>query len=75
MSPPVQISNDCILRSIDNLVNICENAASDLSRHRDKLNLLLNDLNSIEFKYIQSLDVMKVSIFFTAYVRYCLKIL
>lgn len=61
MNPPPQISNDFLLRSIDNLVNICENAASDLSRHRDKLNLVLNDLNSVEFKYVQSLDVLKVS--------------
>lgn len=64
MNPPPQISNDFLLRSIDNLVNICENAASDLSRHRDKLNLVLNDLNSVEFKYVQSLDVLKVSVFF-----------
>lgn len=61
MSPPPQISSDILIRSIDNLINICENAPSDLSRHRDKLNLILNDLNSVEFKYVQTLDIFKVS--------------
>lgn len=56
-----QLSNDNLLRSIENLINICENASSDLSRHRDKLNMILNDLNSIDFKYVQTLDIMKVS--------------
>lgn len=61
MSPPPHVSNEILLKSIDNLVNICENAASDLSRHRDKLNSVLNDLNAVEFKYVQSLDILKVS--------------
>lgn len=56
-----QISSDNLLRSIDNLINICENASSDLSRHREKLNMILNDLNSIDFKYVRTLDIMKVS--------------
>lgn len=67
MSPPLQISSDILLKSIDNLINLCENASSDLSRHRDKLNSILNDLNSIEFKYVQSLDIYKVC-FVCAYV-------
>lgn len=61
MSPPPQISSDILIRSIDNLINICENSPSDLSRHRDKLNSILNDLNSVEFKYVQTLDIFKVS--------------
>lgn len=60
MSLPPQISTDILLRSIDNLINICENTPADLSRHRDKLNSILNDLNAIEFKYVQSLDIIKV---------------
>lgn len=56
-----QLSGDNLLRSIDNLINICENASADLSRHRDKLNMILNDLNSIDFKYVQTLDIIKVS--------------
>lgn len=62
MSLPSQISSDFVLKSIDNLINICENASTDLSRHRDKLNLILNDLNSIEFKYVQTFDIIKVSV-------------
>lgn len=69
MNPSVQsssqISSDNLLRLIENLMNICENASSDLSRHRDKLNMILNDLNSIDFKYVQTLDIMKVSSFFS----------
>lgn len=61
MSPPPQISTDFLLRSIDNLINICEYAPADLSRHRDKLNSILNDLNSVEFKYVHSLEYDKVS--------------
>lgn len=61
MNVPPQISSDIQLRSIDNLINICENAPSDLSRHRDKLNSILNDLNSMDFKYVQTLDIFKVS--------------
>lgn len=61
MSPPPQISSDILLRSINNLINICENSPSDLSRHRDKLNFILNDLNAMEFKYVQTLDIFKVS--------------
>lgn len=61
MSPLPQISSDILLKSIDNLINICENASSGLSRHRDKVNSILNDLNSIEFKYVHSLDIFKVS--------------
>lgn len=57
-----QISNDTLLRSINNLINICENSRSDLGRHREKLNSILNDLNSIEFKYVQNLDIIKVSV-------------
>lgn len=60
MSPPLQISSDNLLKSINNLINLCENASSDSSRHRDKLNSILNDLNSIEFKYVQSVDIYKV---------------
>lgn len=60
MSPPLQISNEILLKSIDNLINLCENAPSDLSRHREKLNSILNELNSIEFKYVQNLDIYKV---------------
>lgn len=54
-------TNDLIFKSIENFINICENSTSNFSRHRDKLNSLLNELNSIDFKYKQSLDVHKVS--------------
>lgn len=63
MSPPPQISSDILIRSIDNLISICENTPANLSRHRDKLNSILNDLNAIEFKYVQSLDIIKVGFF------------
>lgn len=66
MNPSVQsssqLSGDNLLRSVENLINICENASADLSRHRDKLNMILNDLNSIDFKYVQTLDIIKVSL-------------
>lgn len=62
MNPSSQLSDDNLLRSIENLINICENASADLSRHRDKLNMILNDLNSIDFKYVQTLDIIKVSL-------------
>lgn len=71
MNPSVQsssqISSENLLRSIENLINICENASSDLSRHRDKLNMILNDLNSIDFKYVQTLDIMKVSFLYFSF--------
>lgn len=61
MSPSPPISNEIVIKLIDNLINICENTASDLSRHRDKLNSILNDLNSIEFKYVQTVEITNVS--------------
>lgn len=60
MNPSPQISSENLIKSIDNLINICENTPSQLSRHREKLNLILNDLNSTEFKYVPSLEVTKV---------------
>lgn len=61
MNSSSQVSSEILLRSIDNLINICENGACDLGRHRDKLNIILNDLNAIDFKYIQNVEINKVS--------------
>lgn len=44
----MQRSDDSLLRTVDNFINYCENG-SDFSRHRDRLNTILNELNSIEF--------------------------
>lgn len=51
---------DIFLKSIDNFVIICENSTLDFGRQREKLNVILNDLNSFDFKLIQVIDVGKV---------------
>lgn len=61
MSPPPQILNENLVKSVDNLIAIIENAPSQLGVYRDKLNSILNDLNSTEFKYVQSIEVTKVN--------------
>lgn len=61
MNPSSQILDDSTFRSVDNFVNICENT-SDFSRHRDRLNAILNDLNSIDFKHVQSPDIFEVGL-------------
>lgn len=55
----MQRSDDNLLRTVDNFINYCENG-SDFSRHRDRLNTILNDLNSIEFQHGQARDVVEV---------------
>lgn len=51
---------DTFLKSIENFVIICENSALDFDRQREKLNVILNDLNSFDFKLMQVIDVGKV---------------
>lgn len=58
-SPEVYAEN--MLKSMDSFMEICENAP-DLHRHRDKLNTILNNLNTCDFKYVQSIELAKVSI-------------
>lgn len=60
MNPPLQRSEDILSRNIENFVNICENA-SDFARHRDRLNVILNDLNSIELQHVQTRETVEVS--------------
>lgn len=50
-----------MLNSMDSFMEICENVP-DLHRHRDKLNTFLNHLNTCDFKYVQSIELAKVSI-------------
>lgn len=56
------ITNDSIFKSIENFITICDNTPTDFGRHRDKLHSLLNELNSINFKYNQTLNVIKVRV-------------
>lgn len=60
MNSPLPRTDDGLSRTIDNFINICENA-SDFQRHRERLNIILNDLNSIEFQHIQCRDILEVS--------------
>lgn len=55
----MQRSDNSLLRTVDNFINYCENG-SDFSRHRDRLNTILNDLNSIEFQHGQARDIVEV---------------
>lgn len=57
--PPMQIQN--VIKLMDSFIEICENAQPDLSRHRDKLNSILNSLNSCDFKYMQAIELSQVS--------------
>lgn len=54
------VTNDSIFKSIENFITICHNAPSDFGRLRDKLHSILNELNSIDFKYNQTPNVNKV---------------
>lgn len=56
------ITNDSISKSIENFITICDNASTDLDRHRDKLHSLLNELNSIDFKYNRTPNVNRVCV-------------
>lgn len=61
MNPTQMVAtNDSIFKSIENFITICDNTASDFGRHRDKLHSLLNELNSIDFKYNQTPNVNQV---------------
>lgn len=50
------------LKSIENFLIICENSSFDFDRQREKLNNILNDLNSFDFKLVQLIEVGKVCV-------------
>lgn len=54
------IKTDQFLKSIENFLIICENSSFDFGRQREKLNNILNDLNSFDFKLVQLIEVGKV---------------
>lgn len=54
-------SGSLFYKTYENFINICENCSSDFGRHRDKLNQILNELNSVDHKLIQLLDVKRAS--------------
>lgn len=51
---------DTFLKTIENFIIICENSTLDFERQREKLNLILNDLNSFNFKLLEVVDVKEV---------------
>lgn len=53
--------SDQFSKSIEQFLIICENSVSDFVRHREKLNNVLNDLNSFDFKYAHKIECRKVS--------------
>lgn len=55
-------SGNLFYKTYENFINICENCSSDFARHRDKLNQILNELNSVDQKLIQLLDAKRVSL-------------
>lgn len=55
------IKSDLFLKSIENFLLICENSASDFVRQREKLNNILNELNSFDIKSLQSMELGKVN--------------
>lgn len=54
------MNDENFIKLIENFINICDNTSSDLSRHRDKLNSILNELNSIDFKYMHTSNIKRV---------------
>lgn len=60
---------DGFIKSIENFLMICENSISDFSRQREKLNVILNDLNSFDFKLIQMVECGKVKIQNISYIQ------
>lgn len=51
---------DHFLKSIGDFLMISENAPFDFARQREKLNNILNDLNSFDFKLMQMIEFGKV---------------
>lgn len=52
---------DFFMKSVESFLIICENSTSEFGRQREKLNTILNDLNSFDFKLVQMLQVKQVN--------------
>lgn len=54
------MNDEQFIKLIENFLNICDNIPSDLGRHREKVNSILNELNSVDFKYMQTCNTKRV---------------